>query len=57
VLDAATTSPDDVVRAAVVALADPVAAGQAQHGPAWVREHHGVGPAVDRVLAVYRYLT
>lgn len=57
VLDAATTSPDDVVRAAVVALADPVAAGQAQHGPAWVREHHGVGPAVDRVLAVYRSLT
>jgi hypothetical protein len=57
VLDAATTSPDDVVQAAVRALADPAATAQAQHGPAWVREHHGVGQAVDRVLAVYRSLT
>jgi hypothetical protein len=57
VLDAATTSPDDVVQAAVQALADPAATAQQQHGPAWVSQHHGVGPAVDTVLGVYRSLT
>jgi len=57
VLDAATTSPDDVVQAAVHALTDPAATAQSQHGPAWVREHHGVVPAVDRALEVYRSLS
>ena len=56
VLDA-TTRPDDVVQAAVEALADPTRAAQQHDGPAWVQRHHGVGPAVDRVLEVYRSLS
>jgi hypothetical protein len=56
VLDSTTATPDDVVQAAVEALADPVATAQTQQGPGWVTRHHGVGPAVDRVLEVYRTL-
>jgi hypothetical protein len=56
VLDAAMTGPDDVVQAAALALADPAATAQTQQGPAWVRQRHGVGPAVDRVLELYRTL-
>jgi hypothetical protein len=46
-----------VVLAAVEALAVPVATAQQQHGPAWVRQLHGVGPAVVKVLKVYGSLT
>jgi hypothetical protein len=57
VLDSARTSPDDVVQAAVQAVTDPAATAQSQRGPAWVREHHGSGHAVDRALGVYRSLS
>jgi glycosyltransferase involved in cell wall biosynthesis len=57
VLDASTTSPDDVVQAAVQAVTDPAATAQSQRGPAWVEEHHGSGHAVDRALGVYRSLS
>jgi hypothetical protein len=56
VLDAATTTPDDVVQAAAEALANPAAAAQLQGGPAWVATHHGVARGVDRVLELYRSL-
>jgi hypothetical protein len=56
VLDSTTSTPDDVLQAAVEALAHPAATAQAQGGPAWVGQHHGTAPAVDRVLEVYRSL-
>jgi hypothetical protein len=56
VLDSATSTPDDVVQAAVEALADPVATAQQQGGPGWVARHHGVAQGVDRVLKLYRSL-
>jgi hypothetical protein len=53
VLERATTSPDDVVQAALAALADPVAGAQQQAGPSWVHRNHGVSRSVERVLEVY----